>query len=362
MSSMSVERTGAKSEAPRRSYRVLMVTGVYPTEESPHKGTFIKSQVDSLLAEGLEVEVIHPTWGPALLRYAHATLQVLRKTLSGKFAIVHGHYGQWCMIARLQWTAPVVASFMGDDLLGTVTADGGYSKISTLIVRLSRWLSRHVDAVIVKSEGMKRVVPAGANVYLIPNGVDFERFHPIPRAEARAALGWDQERYYVLFCNDPTIPVKNFALAQAAIQRLHDMGIPAELIVANGVAHSQVALYMSASNALILPSIAEGSPNVVKEAMACNIPVVASNVGDVADVIGHTRGCCVCPLQPEAFAAGLAAALHYPEPTTGRDDIAHLENSLIAKQLIAVYDQILDRKVRSRQFPASSEIAGRSSL
>ncbi len=295
------------------------------------------------------MEVIHPTWGPAPLRYAQAALQVFCKTLTKKFDIVHGHYGQWCMIARLQWTTPVVASFLGDDLQGTVRPDGRYSKVSAFIVQLSRWLSRRVDAVIVKSEGMKRIVPASANVYVIPNGVNFEQFHPIPRAEARAALHWDQDRYYILFCNDPSIPVKNFSLAQAAIERLHDMGIPAELVVASGVSHSQVALFMNASNALILPSLAEGSPNVVKEAMACNVPVVASNVGDVAEVIEHTLGCCICPLEPEAFAAGLAAALQHPEPTTGRDDIAHLENSLVARRLIAVYTQVLSKKVKGRQ-------------
>src|SRR5437667_7203519 len=106
--------------------RVLMVTGIYPTERFPHLGTFIKSQVDSLIAAGLEVEVIHPQPGPVLLRYANAILQVFLKTLTRRFDIVHGHYGQWCLFARMQWKAPVVASFLGDDLLGTVNAKGGY--------------------------------------------------------------------------------------------------------------------------------------------------------------------------------------------------------------------------------------------
>src|SRR5207253_4088973 len=117
-----------------KAYRILMVTGVYPTGQRPHKGTFIKSQVDSLLAAGLEVEVIHPKPGPVLLRYARATIQVFWQTLTGKFDIVHGHYGQWCLIARMQWTTPVVVSFLGSDLLGFVTAQGITSKIGAIIV------------------------------------------------------------------------------------------------------------------------------------------------------------------------------------------------------------------------------------
>src|SRR5207248_4717408 len=147
MSTTSAEQTDSAFQTTKKAYRVLVVTGVYPTGQSPHKGTFIKSQVDSLIAQGLEVEVIHPKPGPVPLRYASAILQVFLKTLTGRYDIVHGHYGQWCFFARMQWTTPVAASFLGDDLLGTVNVQGGYSKMSALIVRISRWLCQRVDAV-----------------------------------------------------------------------------------------------------------------------------------------------------------------------------------------------------------------------
>src|SRR6266581_6886581 len=116
-----------KGQTIKQALRVLMVTGIYPTEQFPHSGTFIKSQVDSLRAAGLEVEVIHPKPGPVALRYARAASQVFLKTLTGHFDVVHGHYGTWCMVARMQWTTPVVASFLGTDLLGIVAADGSHS-------------------------------------------------------------------------------------------------------------------------------------------------------------------------------------------------------------------------------------------
>lgn len=339
-------QTLSQTPAHTRPLRVLMVTGIYPTASKPHSGTFIKSQTDSLIAAGLEVEIVHPKPGPVPFRYASAALQVWRKTLHGQFDIVHGHYGLWCLTCCLQWRTPVVASFLGSDLLGEPTAHGGNSKKVDFVIAASRWLSRHVDAVIVKSEEMKQA-SRHPNAFVIPNGVDFRLFRPIPRAEARAALGWNQKRHYVLFGNDPNIIRKNFALAQAAVEILRAKKLDVALVVANGLPQSQVVQYINASNALVLPSLIEGSPNIVKETMACNVPVVATNVGDVAQVIGSTDGCAVCPTEPAAFAAALERAITRSEPTTGRADIQHLDRATVVGQVIAVYEEAIRKRSRS---------------
>jgi teichuronic acid biosynthesis glycosyltransferase TuaC len=338
----------SRQQTAEKPFRVLMVTGVYPTEQKPHSGTSIKSQADSLIAAGLEVELLHPKPGPSPMRYLAATVQVFLKTLTSDFDIIHGHYGLWCLAARMQWTTPVVASFMGDDLLGTVTAGGSYSKKGAIVAGISRYLCRLVDAVIVKSAAMKKA-SSGDDVFVIPNGVDFALFHHIPRAQARATLGWDHDRYYVLFGNDPKIPVKNFPLAQAAIECLHNRGISAELVVANGLPQTKLVQYINASNALILSSIAEGSPNIVKETMACNVPVVSTDVGDVSEVIGRTKGCSACPHDPAALATALEQALRHTEPTTGRADIMHLDRSVVAKQVRAVYEQVTSKKTNGKE-------------
>ena len=331
----------------KKPLRVLMVTGIYPTKGNPHSGTFIKTQRDSLLAAGLEIEIIHPKSGPVLLRYVSAAIQVFLKTLTRRFDIVHGHYGQWCLLARLQWTTPVVASFLGSDLLGNRNATSKRVRLDTFIVSLSRWLSRHVDVVTVKSGEMAKVLP-GAKVVVSPDGVDFALFHPIPRREARARLGWDPDRYSVLFGNNPARSVKNFPLAKAAIEQLNAQGIAADLVVATGLPQTTLVQYINASNAVILTSLYEGSPNIVKEAMACNIPVVATDVGDVAQIIGSTGGCSICLHEADALAAGLEQAIQHSEPTTGRADIAHLECSVIAKQITAMYEQVLSQRTKGK--------------
>ena len=342
------------SQVTQKPLRVLVVTGIYPTEQRPHKGTFIKSQVDSLVAAGVEVEVLYPEPGPVLWRYIRTIAQVWQKARTRQFDIIHGHNGQWCLFTRFQWWTPVVASFLGSDLLGLPLDNGKFSRLHGLNANVSHWLCRHVDAVIVQSEEMKRAVKGG-RALIIPNGVDFELFHPIPRAEARSALGWDQNRHYLLFGNDPMRPEKGFKLGQAAVERLQAKGVPIELVVANGLPQTKVVQYINASDALFLPSLCEGSPSIVKEAMACNTPVVATNVGDVAEVIGRTQGCSVCREDPDDLAAGIEKTLQHSGPTTGRNDISHLECSVIAEQVIAVYESVLEKHNVRITRPASGK-------
>ena len=346
-----------QKQTQQKHYRVLMVTGIYPTPERPHKGTFVKAIVDSLTAIGHEVDVVHPNpaW-PMPLRYAWTTFQVFTRSLTGRYDIIHGHYGLWCLAARLQWTTPVVAAFLGDDLLGTVTTEGPLSKKSLLVVRLGQWLCRHVAAVTVKSEQMRKAALV-ADVFVIPDGINFDLFQPVPREQARTELGWEQDRYYVVFANNPTIPVKNFPLAQKAIERLKENhGIVAELKVATGLPQSAVVQYINASNALILPSVAEGSPNVVREAMACNVPVVATNVGDVAEILAHTEGCSVCPHDADALAEGLKKALLHTERTTGRTDTAHLSNMILVHQIVAMYDWAIQHKGKRHTHVSQAQV------
>jgi teichuronic acid biosynthesis glycosyltransferase TuaC len=138
--------------------------------------------------------------------------------------------------------------------------------------------------------------------------------------------------------------VKNIPLARAALQQLAGRGINAELVVVHGQSQEQVMRSMNASNAVVLSSLAEGAPNVVKEAMACNVPVVATNVGDVAQVLGQTVGCSVCAHDPGELAEALEKALRHVGPTTGRHDSAHLASTVVIERVLELYQQALDHK------------------
>ena len=336
------------SQASQRPYRVLFVTGVYPSAEHPHSGTFIKSQAQSLIHAGHTVDILcpNPLW-PMPVRYLCAAVLVFWKSLRGRYDIIHAHFGLWCLAARCQWTTPVVASFLGGDLLGEPLASGMWGQQARLVVWASRRLCHLVEAVIVKSEGMREAAGFDS-AFVVPNGVNFALFYPIPRQRARAQLGWHPDRCYILFGNRTSLTTKRFSLAQDAVRCLQQRGVDVELVVASGLPQEQVVLYLNAANALILSSINEGSPNIVKEAMACNVPVVSTDVGDVSQVVGRTDGCAVCASTPEALADGLQRAIAHPEPTTGRADIAYLENSHIVPRILSIYAYAEKRKFRQR--------------
>ena len=106
---------------------------------------------------------------------------------------------------------------------------------------------------------------------------------------------------------------------------------------------------MNACDALVLTSEAEGSPNVVKEAMACNIPVVATDVGDVREIISHTDGCYLCKMEPPDIARKLQSALSFGERTNGREAVAHLELDAVSRRIIDVYEQTLSASGREHR-------------
>ena len=201
-------------------------------------------------------------------------------------------------------------------------------------------LSRHIDAVIVKSQKMANKLK-GNNVYIIPHEVDFEVFHPVEKEHARTVLGLDLCKKYLLFAANPQIPVKRFTLAKTVAEQLNKDDPSVELRVAYKEPQDRLALLMNACDALIFTSYQEGSPNVVKQAMACNLPIVATDVGDVREIIGRTEGCYVCKPDVSEFVKCISDILRHPQRTRGREQVQHLAGPVVARRIIDVYEQVL---------------------
>jgi glycosyltransferase involved in cell wall biosynthesis len=159
--------------------------------------------------------------------------------------------------------------------------------------------------------------------------------------QARAMLGLKAHKKYLLFAANPQIAVKRFPLAKAVADWLARRDPSIQLLVVSKEPQERLALYMSACDALVFPSYQEGSPNVVKQAMACNLPIVATDVGDVRLVIGKTKGCHVCNPTVSEFAARITEILSPPRRTDGRDRIRHLDSSTVSERIIEVYERVL---------------------
>jgi glycosyltransferase involved in cell wall biosynthesis len=325
--------------------RVLILTAMYPTPDNPAFGSFVKTQYESLKAIGVDAQLLILKGRQRKLIYPKGIFQLRRELAHRTIDVVHAHYSYVGMVARSQWQVPIIVTYHGDDLLGTINERGQHTIASKIIASAGRTLSRFVDAVIVQSKQMADKIQGSSNVHVIPHEVDLEIFRPTDRIVARAVLGLDPKRKYLLFAANPQIPVKRFPLAKAAVDQLRQHDPAVELLIVHREAQPRLALYMSACDALVFPSYQEGSPNVVKQAMACNLPVVATDVGDVAEIVARTEGCYVCPATVEEFAGKLRQVLIHCARTTGRADIAHLAGPLVARQLLQVYDETINKRV-----------------
>jgi glycosyltransferase involved in cell wall biosynthesis len=324
--------------------KALIATAIYPSPERPALGTFVKTQVDSLRSIGVDAEPFVLDGRNRKLMYARAVPELRRRLRVGDVDVVHAHYSYVGVIARCQLSAPLVVTYHGDDLLGTIGANGKTTLASRGAMALGHALARVTDAVIVQNETMKQRLRAHRHVYVLPHEVDLELFRPIERTEARRLLGLDPERPYLLFAANPRIHVKRFPLAVAATEVLRERFPQVELLTVFNEPQPRLPLYLSAADALVFPSYQEGSPNVVKQAMACNLPIVATDVGDVADVIGSTPGCYVERPEAGAFATRLAEILAATARTQGRRAVEHFAPGIVAARLRDVYAETITRR------------------
>jgi len=320
--------------------KVLILTAMYPTPENPAFGSFVRSQAESLKRAGVLVEVLVLQGHFRKLIYPRGVLQLRQRLNAGAFDLVHAHYSYVGMVARTQWNVPVVLTYHGDDLLGTVNELGELTRMSRFIVAAGKRLAQHVDACIVQTQEMFDRLQKGT-VFVIPHEVDFDIFKPTNREQARAILGLARNKKYLLFAANPHIPVKHFPLAQAVAERLARQDPAVELLVVYKEPQERLALYMSACDALLFPSYQEGSPNVVKQAMACNLPIVATDVGDIRQVIGNCKGCYVCEPSTSEFATRVCQILLNRGRTSGREHVRHLDSPAVSKQVIAVYEHVM---------------------
>ena len=320
--------------------RILMVTNIYPTPDYPGRGSFVKAQIDSLLRSGFEVELMYINAIDSKLAFIKKTISIFKRSFSSEIDVIHAHYGTCGIVSRLQWRKPVVVSFLGSDLLGDPHPTGGKTTSSMIVVTLCRFFSFLFDAVIVKSLELRTWVPKKHNVFIIPNGVNFSLFEPVDSHDARQKLNLDADKKYILFPSNPDWKRKRLDLARSAVELLKGKGWDVELLTVYGKPQQQLPLYMNASNAMVLPSMWEGSPNVVKESMACNCPIVATDVGDVADVIQNTEACFLAKPEAHDFADKLDRILKWGKRTNGRDNIKHLDDQAVALKIARLYHTV----------------------
>lgn len=249
--------------------------------------------------------------------------------------LIHAHYGLCGLTASLCCTGKkTVTSLMGSDILGS----------GPLMRFLMRLFARYIwDVTIVKTPGMKKKLNL-KDIRVIPNGIDMNLFRPYDKEESLKSLGWNPDARHILFCSDPGRSEKNYALAEKAVARAREKYRDRSLVVhfLTGVDPDKVVDHYCAADLLLVTSFHEGSSNTVKEAMACNCPVAATDVGDIRQIVAGTEGCYITTYDPENVAAAIMGALTFGRRTNGRTSVMHLDSEAIAIQIAEIYKELVE--------------------
>lgn len=323
--------------------RVLFVSsGQSPDRISP----VVRAQGRSVQRSGVSL-VFFPIGGRGVFSYLRAVPR-LRRELAGKnHDLVHAHYGLCGIVAMMAARGQkLVVSFMGDDLLGSRLQDGRIRPASRIMSALNAFISaRFYDHTIVKSERMLHRRLNSGSVSVIPNGVDTDLFRPVGRAEALKVTGWDPGNRHIIFVSDPSRSEKNYPLAKMAMDYLARRDF--ELHAVNGIDQGLMPYIYGSADALLLTSFHEGSANAVKEAMACNCPVISTDTGDASLVTGDTPGCFIVPWDHIAISLAVERAVDFrvtKGETSGRERIISmgLDSVSVADRIIRIYNRVLE--------------------
>lgn len=337
--------------------RVLAITNMYPTADSPGNGVFVAEQIKGLRSIGVDVRVLfvdRRREGP--LAYFRMRARIREAITEFDPQVIHVMYGGVLaerVVSRFH-TRPVVITFHGSDLLGENLSGWRRKLVSRLGVRCSRRAARQANAVVVVArhlvDALKDAVPRH-QVRVIPCGIDLNRFEPRDTQVCRRQLGWSPESFHVLFASSNGDPVKRPWLARAAVDQCGGSDQPVELHFLSGVPNPEVPVWLGAADVLLLTSAHEGSPTVVKEALACGLPVVSVDVGDVAERIQGIAGCHLASPDPESLAAKLRLVRRNGGRIECRARLDELSIVSVAHRLQQCYQDIT-AGLPSRESPA----------
>jgi teichuronic acid biosynthesis glycosyltransferase TuaC len=317
--------------------RALVVSNMLPSPAHPERGTFVRDQVSALRRlGGLDIELYE--FPPGVRALARAGRDLRRRFAphgSGArrgehFDIVHAHYG------LTAWPSLVVPA-----PVHALTVHGNDMRHPRTRMITGAALSR-IDLLAAVSSSLAQELPgrkARARAQVLPCGVDLVRFHSIPRSQARAELGLDLERPYLLFAADPARAIKRYDLALALAR-----AVDVELLVLGGVDPARAPLWFNAVNAVLMPSGHEGFGLAVLEALACDVPVLTTPVGIHPEALADVAGTLCAPFDLARWADALRPHLQAVDPRIeGRASAMRFSDRIMAERVADAWRSALAR-------------------
>jgi glycosyltransferase involved in cell wall biosynthesis len=288
---------------------------------------YIAEQIEAIHRKYPQVKFsIFQIKGQGWLGYLSNYKGLIRTLKEEKINLIHAHYSLSSLLANLQRKIPVITTFHGSDI--NFKINNFISSIVNLLTTQSIFVSEELnDKILLKTSKRK--------LNVIPCGIDLTKFYPTDKQAARRQFNLQPDRKYILFSSSFSYRVKNYPLAKKAIDILKDSNV--ELLELKNYRREEVNILLNASDIALLTSFKEGSPQFIKEAMACNCPIVSTDVGDVKILIQGTEGCYLTNFTPEDVSEKIKKALGFQGRTDGRDKILHLNNENISERIYNIY-------------------------
>ena len=314
-----------------------------------HFAPFVEEQARALQLQGCEV-VFFGVQGKGIWGYLRCLPALKRAIQQHQPNLIHAHYGLSGLLANLQRRVPVVTTYHGSDINKPNILR--FSKIAMRLSAHNIFVSQR-NVTLALSPNSLITYRLKKRYTLLPCGVNIPKpwsEMQTQRVEQLTLNQWVQGKLnagvkHVLFAGAFNNAVKDPELAKAAINELVREGINVDLIELKGYNREQVNALMYNCDTLLMTSKTEGSPQVIKEAMACGCPIVSVDVGDVAERVEGVEGCyVVSSREPAAIAEALQQALDFPGKTNGHQRIIEmgLRNEQVAERLMAIYERLLE--------------------
>ena len=300
--------------------KVLIVTSGNKKTISP----FVKEQAQSLGLVGIEIDYFLIR-GKGTFGYLKNYFSLVEKLTKIEYDLVHAHYGLSGLLATLQRITPVIVTFHGSD----VNFKKNYfyslvaSKLSSANVFVHRKLANDLKYFSSKNS-------------IIPCGVDTKTFHPILKAKARKKLNWKPNINYVLFSSSFENKIKNVSLAKSALKKIQNT----VLIELKNFKKNEINLMLNACDMLLVTSLSETGPIIVKEALSCNCPVVSTNVGDVKEIIKNVDNCYLTDYNSDNLSEIIQKVIKLNIRSNGRNFVKKYGLNTIAKKIFKIYREV----------------------
>ncbi len=324
-----------------RAYRILYVVPVGPGGTSM---IFAHKEIARIAVAGYETKTFMLATSLSPGKVWRETVRLKRTARLYRPDLIHAHFGTLAgfvsaLVSQVMGV-PLVVTFRGSDLNPSPSDGKLRSFFQKVLSHLAAFSAK--TNICVSNQLKKRLWWCSWKTKVIPTGIDLSFFKPIPKEPARQALGWGKNERIVCFNAGLSPDVKRLDIAERAVKAMKERIGNVRFVVLRGdVSHDKVPIYLSGADCLLLTSDYEGSPDIIKEALACNLPIISVDVGDVRKRLMGVNPSRIVARDPNAIASAAAEIIVSGQRSNGRDRVCRIASEVVRGKILDVYRKVI---------------------